>query len=96
MIINNPFEHFYPENLSPEDVYILFIKEYTEHNSLTAYKHTMVEGSRGSGKSMVFKFLEPACQAIEYGGWDNIISVGTIGETTAIIFGGGSPFSDGG
>lgn len=74
MIINNPFEHFYPENLSSEDIHSLFIKEYTEYNSLTAYKHTMVEGSRGSGKSMVFKFLEPACQAIEYGGWDNFIS----------------------
>lgn len=74
MIINNPFEHFHPENLSLEEIHNLFVKEYTEHNSLTAYKHTMVEGSRGSGKSMVFKFLEPACQAIEYDVWDNFIS----------------------
>lgn len=74
MIINNPFYHFYPDELSPEETHSLFVKEYTEHNSLTAYKHTMVEGSRGSGKSMLFKFLEPACQAIEYGRWDNFIS----------------------
>lgn len=73
MIINNPFEHFYPEDLSPEEIHSLFVKEYTEHNSLTAFKHTIVEGSRGSGKSMLFKFLEPACQEIEYGGWDNFL-----------------------
>ena len=73
MIINNPFEHFYPENLSPDDIHRLFVKEYTEHNSLTSYKHTLVEGSRGSGKSMLLKFLEPACQIIEYKGWDNFI-----------------------
>jgi len=32
--------------------------------------------------------------ADEKGGWDNIIEVGKVGETPAIIFGGGSPFSD--
>jgi len=73
LIINNPFEHFYPENLSPGDIHKLFVKEYTEQNALTAYKHTIVEGSRGSGKSMLFKFLEPACQIIEHNGWVNFI-----------------------
>jgi len=34
--------------------------------------------------------------ADENGGWDNIIKVGKIGKTPAIISGGGSPFSDGG
>ena len=32
--------------------------------------------------------------ADEQGGWDNIISIGKVGETQAIIFGGGSPFND--
>ena len=76
MIINNPFEHFYPDDpdqLSPKDIHNLFVKEYTEHNALTAYKHTIVEGSRGSGKSMLFKFMEPACQEIEHKGWDNFL-----------------------
>lgn len=73
MILNNPFEHSYPENFSSKDIHNLFVKEYTEHNSLTAFKHTIVEGSRGSGKSMLLKFLEPACQEIEYGGWDNFL-----------------------
>lgn len=30
----------------------------------------------------------------EQGGWDNIDRIGKVGETPAIIFGGGSPFSD--
>lgn len=29
----------------------------------------------------------------ENGVWDNIIEVGSVGQTPAIIFGGGSPFS---
>jgi hypothetical protein len=32
--------------------------------------------------------------ADEHGGWDNIQKIGKVGETPAIIFGGGSPFSD--
>jgi len=76
MLINNPFEHFFPENLSPKDIHDLFVKEYTEHNALTAYKHTIVEGSRGSGKSMLLRFLEPACQVIDHEGWDNFIKSG--------------------
>ena len=32
--------------------------------------------------------------ADEDGGWDNIIRIGLVGGTPAIIFGGGSPFSD--
>jgi hypothetical protein len=32
--------------------------------------------------------------ADQNGGWDNIIGVGEVGGIPAIIFGGGSPFSD--
>lgn len=74
MEIANPFEHFYPEELTPSEVHRLFVKEYTEHNYLTACKHTHVIGSRGSGKSMLFKFLEPACRAIEHGSWPKFLA----------------------
>ncbi len=74
MIIKNPFEHFFPDNLTPEEIHRLFVKEYTEHNSLTAYKHTIVEGSRGSGKSMLLKYLEPECQIIDFNGWEQFLS----------------------
>ncbi len=67
-IKENVFQHFYPDQqLSPKNIVDLFVKEYTEYNALTAYTHTFVFGSRGSGKTMLFKFLEPACQVIEYG-----------------------------
>jgi len=74
MNIVNPFEHFFPENLSPEEICRLFVDEYTEHNALTARKHTFVEGSRGSGKSMLLRYLEPSCRKHVCGGWDNFIN----------------------
>lgn len=67
-IKENPFLHFYPDKqLNPQNIVELFVKEYTELNALTAPTHTLVYGSRGSGKTMLFKFLEPACQAIVHG-----------------------------
>ena len=63
----NAFQHFYPEQqLCPSDVVELFVKEYTEYNALTSYTHTFVFGGRGSGKTILFKFLEPACRSVEY------------------------------
>lgn len=67
-MLKNPFEIQNPEILSAEETCALFVKEYTEYNSLTSYKHTFAHGCRGSGKSMQFRFLEPRCQAIENGG----------------------------
>lgn len=67
-MLKNPFEIRNPEVLSAEEICAFFVQEYTEYNSLTSYKHTFAYGSRGSGKSMQFRFLEPRCQAIEKGG----------------------------
>lgn len=51
-------------------------------------------------KKELIKALEPfpdddvvTCMA-EKGGWDNIQEVEKIGSSIAIVFGGGSPFSD--
>jgi len=72
---NNPFQHFYPEQeLTPMDIAALFIKDYTEYNALTSYTHSLVFGSRGSGKTILFKFLEPACQAVKYGSLGEFLS----------------------
>ncbi len=65
--LQNPFEIKPPEELSAGLICKLFVKEYTEHNALIGNYHTFIFGSRGSGKSMHFKYLEPKCQAIEYG-----------------------------
>ncbi len=67
-IRENAFQHFYPDQqLIPRNLVRLFVKEYTEYNALTSFTHTFVFGSRGSGKTMLFKFLEPECRAIECG-----------------------------
>lgn len=66
--LQNPFEIKPPEELSAELICKLFVKDFTEHNALIGNYHTFLYGSRGSGKSMHFKYLEPRCQAIEYKG----------------------------
>lgn len=65
--LKNPFEIKPPEELSSELLQKLFVKEYTEHNALIGNYHTFIYGSRGSGKSMHFRYLEPKCQIIEFG-----------------------------
>ena len=68
--LKNPFEIKPPEELSSQLIYKLFVKEYTEHAALIGDYHTFISGSRGSGKSMHFKYLEPQCQIIEHGRLD--------------------------
>lgn len=66
--LKNPFEIKPPEELSSQLICKLFVKEYTEHTALIGDYHTFISGSRGSGKSMHFKYLEPQCQIIEHAG----------------------------
>ncbi len=63
--LKNPFEIVSPENLSPEQIRDLFVKSYTELNNLKNRKHTVIYGSRGNGKSMLLRFLEPKCQILD-------------------------------
>lgn len=46
--------------MTPSEVGEEFVLDNTEHSKLAAHLHTIVWGSRGSGKSMHFRFLEPA------------------------------------
>jgi len=71
--LKNPFEIKPPEELSSELLQKLFVKEYTEHNAFIGNYHTFIYGSRGSGKSMHFKYLEPKCQIIEFGNIKNFL-----------------------
>ena len=63
--MRNPFEIKSAELMTPREVAQGFVKEHTEHSKLASYAHTIMWGSRGSGKSMHCKFLEPEAQA-----WD--------------------------
>jgi hypothetical protein len=60
----NPFVVESPEKLSPQQIVDLFVKEYTRLETVKQRRHTFIWGSRGSGKSMMLRYLEPQCQAI--------------------------------
>lgn len=60
----NPFRVESPEKLSPDQLVALFIERYTRLETIKQRKHTFLWGSRGSGKSMLLRYLEPRCQAL--------------------------------
>jgi hypothetical protein len=61
--MRNPFEVKSAELMAPEQVAKEFVSEHTENAKLSSFSHTIVWGSRGSGKSMHFKYLEPIAQS---------------------------------
>ncbi len=68
----NPFVVESPEKLRPDQIVALFVKEYTRLETVKQRRHTFIWGSRGSGKSMLLRFLEPKCQAIAEGSYDAV------------------------
>lgn len=62
---DNPFVVESPERLTASRTARLFVKEFSDVETVRQRKHTMIWGSRGSGKSMLLRFLEPGCQVQE-------------------------------
>jgi len=60
----NPFVVESPEKLLPQAIVDLFVEKHTKLEVIRQRKHTFIWGSRGSGKSMMLRYLEPRCQAI--------------------------------
>lgn len=58
----NPFKYTSPELIKPNDVIDLFVSVFSEYSHIPKVGHTFINGSRGSGKSMMFRFMEPDCQ----------------------------------
>ncbi|WP_428305424.1 hypothetical protein [Lacipirellula sp.] len=67
-LATNPFVVETPEKLSPQEIVALFIEKHTPIETLKQRKHTFIWGSRGSGKSMMARYLEPRCQHLLVGG----------------------------
>lgn len=65
--INNPFEIKTPESNSAEDILELFVDVFPDFWQVKEVGHTFVNGPRGSGKSMMFRYMMPDCQMLKSG-----------------------------
>lgn len=63
----NPFFVQSPERLSAQDAHSLFVDVFTDFPKILTPGHTFLHGPRGSGKSMMFRYLLPDCLSIKHG-----------------------------
>jgi hypothetical protein len=63
---SNPFSVQTPEGLPAVEAIRLFVDVFTDFYKIIEHGHCMVNGPRGCGKSMMFRFLEPDCQCLEH------------------------------
>ena len=66
-LTDNPFRVFTPEAMEATDVAELFVYPFTDFNKINGGGHVMLNGPRGCGKSMIFRYLLPDCQCITLG-----------------------------
>ena len=60
----NPFAVFTPEGLTADRVVAIFSTEMPGLENIQNSGHAFVVGTRGSGKSILFRYLEPDCQQL--------------------------------
>ena len=63
--MKNPFSVQTPEDISAKEAYDLFVDVFTDFYQIPNQGHTFVHGPRGSGKSMMFRYMMPDCQALK-------------------------------
>lgn len=63
-MIDNPFAVFTPEGLTADRVVSIFSTEMPGLGNIENAGHAFVLGTRGSGKSILFRYLEPDCQRL--------------------------------
>jgi hypothetical protein len=61
----NPFTVTTPESMSAENMLSLFVDVFTDFSRVRDPGHTFLHGPRGSGKSMMFRYLKPDCQCLK-------------------------------
>lgn len=62
--MKNPFEVITPEGISSEILHDLFVDVFSDFYQVPKMGHTFLNGPRGSGKSMMFRYMMPNCQRI--------------------------------
>lgn len=63
----NPFKVQSPEKLPAKDAVSLFVNVFTDFHKIRGPGHSFLNGPRGCGKSMMFRFLCPDCQCLSSG-----------------------------
>lgn len=64
MVNNNPFKITTPEDLTADETVKLFVDVFTDFYQITNPGHVILKGPRGTGKSMMLRYLEPDCQCL--------------------------------
>lgn len=59
---DNPFSVTSPEDLDEDQMVQLFVDVYSDFPKITLEGHTFIHGARGTGKSMMLRYLEPLVQ----------------------------------
>jgi hypothetical protein len=60
--VKNPFYVRSPEGMPAEDVRSLFVEAFSDYPSILEEAHIFIVGPRGTGKSMMFRYMMPDCQ----------------------------------
>jgi len=62
----NPFSVTTPEDMKASDVVSLFVDVLPDFPHIQQSGHAFLHGPRGSGKSMIFRYLQPDCQSLAH------------------------------
>lgn len=65
-IWENPFSLVSANDMGPEEIRSLFVGDYTPFQTIKKHFDTMVEGQRGTGKTMVLRYLGLGTQISEW------------------------------
>lgn len=58
----NPFSATYAEDISLQKIRDIYVDDFVDIRSVMNHSHHFIWGSRGSGKSMLMKYIEARCQ----------------------------------
>lgn len=64
-LLDNPFQITSPEDLTAQQTVLLFVDVFTDFYKITDAGHVFLKGPRGTGKSMMFRYLQPDCQCLD-------------------------------
>lgn len=62
----NPFSMVTANDMGPEEILALFVGEYTNFQTIKKHFDTLIEGQRGTGKTMVLRYLGFGTQLKEW------------------------------